>query len=602
MSIDLIVVLVLLAVAIAMFAMGRPRMDVVAVLAIVALPLAGILSVPDALSGFADPNVVLIGALFVVGAGLSHTGVTYRLGDWLAARAGRDGRLLVVLLMLAVAVLGSIMSSTGVVAIFIPVALSIAARTGISPRQLLMPLSFAALISGMLTLIATAPNLVVDAELRRAGLDGFGFFTVTPVGLVVLVLGIGYMLVARRFLGGGPTARGASARTFSTLVADYAVDSRVRTFRVEPGSPLLGRALLGLEVGTAHSSVLGVERRRLLRGTTLTAGAETTVRRGDTLVFDLAPPEERLDELGLVEVELPGDFFASYSRQLGMAELLVAPDSAAVDRSVVELRIRSDHDLTVLGVRHAGRAVGPAFLERRLALGDTLLVAGAWETIRRMRAAGGDFVVLDLPVESTEAAPAADRAPLAILSVLVMIVLMVTGTVPNVLAALIAALLMGAVGAVDLKTAYRAIHWPTLLLIAGMLPFAQALEQTGGVDLAVDGLLAVTGGAGPYLVLAVLFAITALIGMFVSNTATAVLMAPVAITAAQHLGFSPYPFALIVALAASAAFMTPVSSPVNTLVVEPGRYRFGDFVRIGVPFTLVVLVVSVVLVPVLLPF
>jgi di/tricarboxylate transporter len=174
--------------------------------------------------------------------------------------------------------------------------------------------------------------------------------------------------------------------------------------------------------------------------------------------------------------------------------------------------------------------------------------------------------------------------------------------VPNVVAALIAALLMGAFRAIDLPTAYRAIHWPTLLLIAGMLPFAAALERTGGVDLAVDGLLALTGGAAPYLVLAVLFAITAVVGMFVSNTATAVLMAPVAITAAQHLGLSPYPFALIVALAASAAFMTPVSSPVNTLVVEPGRYSFGDFVKVGVPFTLVVLVVSVLLVPVLQPF
>ena len=212
------------------------------------------------------------------------------------------------------------------------------------------------------------------------------------------------------------------------------------------------------------------------------------------------------------------------------------------------------------------------------------------------------MIVLDLPIESREASPAARRAPLAVLSVLVMIVLMVTGVVPNVIAALIAALLMGAFRAVDLRTAYRAIHWPTLLLIAGMLPFADALERTGGVDLAVEGLLALTGGAGPHLVLAVLFAITAIVGMFVSNTATAVLMAPVAITAAQHLGLSPYPFALIVALAASAAFVTPVSSPVNTLVVEPGRYRFGDFVRVGAPFTVVVLVVSVLLVPLLLPF
>jgi len=601
-NLELVIVLVLLAVAVVLFALGRPRMDVVALLVIVALPLTGVLSVPEALSGFADPNVVLIGALFVVGAGLSHTGVTYRLGDWLAARAGSDVRLLIVLLMLAVALLGSIMSSTGVVAIFIPVALSIAWRMGVAPRQLLMPLSFAGLISGMLTLIATAPNLVVDAELRRAGLGGFEFFTVTPVGLVVLVLGIGYMLVTRRLLGGGAVGASGAARTFATLVADYAVDTRARAFRVEPDSPLIGRALLGLEVGGSRSSVLGIQRRRPLRGTQLLTSAETTIDRGDVLVFDLAPPDDRHGELGLREARLPGDFFDTYSRQVGMAELLVTPDAGVAGKSVVELRFRTEHDVTVLGLRHAGHASGNALLERRLNVGDSLLVTGTWQAITRMRDVAGGFIVLDLPIESREASPAARRAPLAVLSVLVMIVLMVTGVVPNVIAALIAALLMGVFRAVDLRTAYRAIHWPTLLLIAGMLPFADALERTGGVDLAVEGLLALTGGAGPHLVLAVLFAITAVVGMFVSNTATAVLMAPVAITAAQHLGLSPYPFALIVALAASAAFVTPVSSPVNTLVVEPGRYRFGDFVRVGAPFTVVVLVVSVLLVPLLLPF
>jgi di/tricarboxylate transporter len=602
MSLELVVVLALLAVAIGMFALGRPRMDVVAVLVIVALPLTGILSVQEALAGFADPNVVLIGALFVVGAGLSHTGVTYRLGDWLAARAGSDLRVLVVLLMLAVALLGSIMSSTGVVAIFIPVALSIASRMGVSPRQLLMPLSFAGLISGMLTLIATAPNLVVDAELRRSGLDGFDFFTVTPVGLVVLVLGIGYMLLTRRMLGGGAVGAARSLRTFATLVADYEVDSRVRAFRVDAGSPLVGRALLGLAVGEARSSVLGIQRRRLLRGTQLLTSAETTIDRGDVVVFDHAPPDDRLAELGLHEAAMPGGFFETYSRQVGMAEVLVTPDAGVAGKRVVDVRFRTEHDVTVLGLRHAGSASGAGLGDRRLHVGDTLLVTGTWQALERMRDAGSGFVVLDLPVEAREASPAANRAPFAVLSVVVMIVLMVTGVVPNVVAALIAALLMGAFRAIDLPTAYRAIHWPTLLLIAGMLPFAAALERTGGVDLAVDGLLALTGGAAPYLVLAVLFAITAVVGMFVSNTATAVLMAPVAITAAQHLGLSPYPFALIVALAASAAFMTPVSSPVNTLVVEPGRYSFGDFVKVGVPFTLVVLVVSVLLVPVLQPF
>ncbi|MFV3092663.1 SLC13 family permease, partial [Pseudomonas sp. GW6] len=212
-----------------------------------------------------------------------------------------------------------------------------------------------------------------------------------------------------------------------------------------------------------------------------------------------------------------------------------------------------------------------------------------------------DFLVLSLPAEVAEVAPAARKAPYALLSLAVMVGLMVSGLVPNVQAALIACLLMGAFRCIDLDSAYHAIHWPTLILIVGMLPFAQALQQTGGVELAVQGLVGGLGDAGPRLILACLFALTAVIGLFISNTATAVLMAPVAIATAQALGVSPLPFAMTVALAASAAFMTPISSPVNTLVLGPGQYRFGDFVRIGVPFTLLVMIVSVALVPLLFP-
>jgi di/tricarboxylate transporter len=237
----------------------------------------------------------------------------------------------------------------------------------------------------------------------------------------------------------------------------------------------------------------------------------------------------------------------------------------------------------------------------RLRLGDTLLVVGSWDAIRRLGAPGGDFIALELPVEAEERVAAASRAPLALLSVAVMIALMVTGLVPNFVAALIACLLLGLFRCIDLGAAYRAIHWPTLLLIVGMLPFAVALEKTGGIDLAASALVSWLGGAAPTLILAGLFAVTALIGMFVSNTATAVLMAPIAISIAGQLGASPLPFAMVVALAASAAFVTPVSSPVNTLVLDPGRYRFGDFVKVGAPFAVIVGLVAVLLVPVILP-
>ncbi|MBD3941133.1 SLC13 family permease [Microbacterium sp. NEAU-LLC] len=602
MSMDLVIVIVLLVAAVAMFAIGRPRMDVVAVLMIVALPLTGILTVPETLAGFADPNVVLIAALFVVGEGLARTGVTYRLGDWLARTAGASLTRLIVMLMLSVALLGAVMSSTGVVAIFIPVAVSIAARTGVSTRMLMMPLSFAGLISGMLTLIATTPNLVIDAELQRAGLEGFGFFSITPFGLVILALGIGYMLLARRFLGGEAAGPDAARRTFGSLMADYHVDARTHRYRVAAGSPLIGMPLADVELGDGlRATVLMIERSRLFRRTVHLTADDVVVAKGDVLFVDVGVSSDAARRLRLERLKMTEGFFDEYSRQVGLAEVLIAPDSAAIGRSVRTLRLASDHGVEAVGVRHRGRTVEGDYADVRLAAGDTVLVTGSWPAIQRLGGTARDYILLDLPAESAEVAPAANQAVFAIGSVLVMVVLMVTGIVPNVIAALIACLLMGVFRCVDMGSAYRAIHWPTLLLIVGMLPFALALERTGGVDLVVDGLLALLGGAGPTVLLGGIFVLTAVIGLFVSNTATAVLMAPIAISTAAHLGVSPLPFAMMVALAASSAFMTPVSSPVNTLVVEPGRYRFADFVRIGTPFTLLTLVVSVLLVPLLLP-
>jgi di/tricarboxylate transporter len=236
-----------------------------------------------------------------------------------------------------------------------------------------------------------------------------------------------------------------------------------------------------------------------------------------------------------------------------------------------------------------------------LQVGDTLLVIGPWKAIRDLQQATSKLIAFNLPVELDEVLPAPGKAIHATVCLLIAVGLMISGKIPNVQAALIGALLMGVAGCVNLNSAYRSIDWKTLVLIVGMLPFSIALERTGGVELAAAALTDLVGGAGVRVVLATIFLVTAVLGMFISNTATAVLMAPVAITIAKDLGFSPQPFAMIVALAASTAFMTPVSSPVNTLVVTPGRYTFGDFVKLGVPFSLIVMAVSVALVPWLLP-
>lgn len=606
MNASLAIVLVLLASAIVMFAINKPRLDAVALIMLVALPFTGVLTVNEALSGFSDANIVLIAALFVIGDGLVRTGVAQRLGDWLIAKAGKSEVRLIVLLMMVVCGLGATMSSTAVTAIFIPVALRIAQSTGISPGRLMMPLSFAALISGMMTLVATAPNLVVNSELERHGVEGFRFFSFTPFGLPVLVLGIVYMCFARRWLPAQGDHKTSSRASFSAWIDEYKLAGRESRLRIMDGSPLAGENLENLKLrGVSGANIVAIERSRRFTTETLRPSAKTELRTGDILLIDLSPSSEDIQSLRaqyhLEELPLTGAYFSDRSQEIGLAEVLLPPTSELVGETLVEAEFRTRFGLTVIGLGRGGRALTGDLLKETLHTGDTLLLVGPWKEIERLRGDTTKMVIMNLPAEIDERLPAPGRALQALICLAIVIALMVSGIVPNVQAALIGCLLMGLFGCIDFASAYRSIDWKTIVLIVGMLPFSIALERTGGVDLAAEGLKELTAGAGVRFVLATLFVITAMLGMFISNTATAILMAPVALAVAFDLNVSPYPFAMIVALAASTAFMTPVSSPVNTLVVTPGRYTFGDFVRIGVPFSIVVMIVCVILVPWLLP-
>jgi di/tricarboxylate transporter len=611
MSAELAVVLVLLAAAIAMFALNKPRMDAVALIMLTALPFVGVvtggspvLTMNEALAGFSDANIVLIAALFVIGDGLVRTGVARQLGDWLIAKAGRNEVLLIALLMVVVCGLGATMSSTAVTAIFIPVALRIAQSTGTAPSQLMMPLSFAALISGMTTLVATAPNLVVNSELERHGISGFHFFSFTPFGAPILVLGIAYMSFARRWLGGTSEADAKMDHrpTLADWVKEYKLAGREYRVGVTKASPLAGKTLEEIRLrDTSGASIVGIERERAL----IQPAGRTRLLAGDILLVDLFAPGidvgALLRQYALELMPLSGAYFTDRSQEIGMAEVIVAAGSDLIGRTVAEARFRDRIGLTVIGVRRGEVAQERGLQNEALKLGDTLLLIGPWKAIENLRSDGRDLVIINLPAEIAEVLPVPGKAPQALACLALVIGLMVSGLVPNVQAALIGCLLMGLFGCIDLASAYRSIDWKTIVLIVGMLPFSTALQKTGGVELITEGLMIVIGGAPSFVVLGCLFALTAALGMFISNTATAVLMAPVALAVARELPASPYPFAMIVALAASTAFMTPVSSPVNTLVVTPGNYTFGDFVRVGMPFSVIVLVVSVVLVPLLLP-
>lgn len=605
---ELIWVLSLLAVAVVLFATGKVRMDAVALFVIVAFVISGTLTLPEAFSGFSDPNVILIAALFIIGDGLVRTGVATVVGTWLVKMAGSSEIKMLVLLMITVAGLGAFMSSTGVVAIFIPVVLSVSMHMQTSPSRLMMPLSFAGLISGMMTLVATPPNLVVNSELLREGLHGFSFFSVTPLGVVVLALGIVYMLVMRFMLKGDtPGQQAGKRRTFRDLIRDYRLTGRARRLAIRPGSPMVGQRLDDLKLRERYgANVIGVERWRRFRRVIVNVNGVSEFRARDVLLIDMSAAEVDLREFCaeqlLEPMVLRGEYFSDQALDVGMAEISLIPESELIGKSVREIAFRTRYGLNVVGLKRDGVALEGSLADEPLLMGDIILVVGNWKLISQLGQKGRDFVVLNMPVEVSEASPAHSQAPHAIFCLVLMVALMLTDEIPNPIAAIIACLLMGKFRCIDAESAYKAIHWPSIILIVGMMPFALALQKTGGVSLVVKGLMDIGGGYGPYMMLGCLFVLCAAIGLFISNTATAVLMAPIALAAAKSMGVSPYPFAMAVAMAASAAFMTPVSSPVNTLVLGPGNYSFSDFVKLGVPFTLIVMAVCIVMIPMLFPF
>lgn len=601
--------LALLAVAVILFVRNKVRMDAVALLVMLAFYLSGILTTNEIFAGFSDPNIILIALLFIIGEGLVRTGVAYQVSEGILKLAGNSETKVLILLMLAVAGLGAFMSSIGVVAIFIPVVLMICRQMNLSPKRLMMPLSVAGLISGMMTLIATAPNLVVNAELIKDAGVRLHFFDFTPIGLVILLLGMGYMLLTRRWLGANITTENQEneQRSMVELIDEYGLRNRTKRFVVRTGSPFIGKNLDELHLRSSYGlNVLAIERWKRFRPTYMMPLATSEIHEKDILMIDIGQQEFNLAEFcqthNLEPAEIKSQSFDEQAKSIGMAELALVPGSALIDKTTAELAFRSRYGLNVVGIKRDGELISDSFSGTPYKLGDLILVIGDWKVIQQMRNRTKDFVVLTYPKEMDRVAPAQSQAPQALLSVLVMVLLMVSGVVPNVIAALIGCLMLGYFRCVDAKSAYDSIHWPSLILIIGMMPFATALQKTGGIQLAVEGMLQLMGNWGMHLVLMMLFIFCAIVGLFISNTATAILVAPIAISLAQQLQVSPIPFAMVVAIAASAAFMTPVSSPVNTMVMGPGGYKFSDFLKIGVPFTLIVMVVSVFLIPLLFPF
>ncbi len=608
MSNESLFVFGLIVVAAAMMASNRVRYDVVALLVVIALMLSGVLTVGEALSGFGNPVVILVAGLLVVGEMLSRTGVARAVGDWILKKGGSNEKRLLALVMVGAALLGAVMSSTAVVAIFIPIVLRIAAETRSDPSRMLMPMSYAALISGMLTLIATAPNLVVHEELKVAGYEGFGFFSFAPLGFAILGLAIVYVLfVAGRMLGqsGQRAASEGSHRSVFRIWEDYKTDEELVWLQVQPGSDLVGASIAASGLERDYKLwCIGVLRRDKAGEEHIAApSGDTEVHVGDILLAVGTPGDlqRATAEKGMRAYSPQQRERQRWLWEMGAAPVLIHPDSDLIGKSVREAEFHANYRLRVVGCRRAQQVLSD-FEDVPLQAADSLLVAGSWSQIQLLQSHAHDFVVLEMPAEHAEIFPSFRKMPIALGILLVMVLLTVFELVPLVAAVLLAMLAAVFTRCLTMEEAYRAIPLSSLVLIAGMLPLADALSATGGTDLIVEAMMAAAGDAAPGVMLTLIFFLTAAVGLVLSNTASAVLVAPIAITAAEALGVSPYPFAVAVLIAASAAYSTPVSTPVVTLVVEPGRYRFTDFVKVGVPMLLLTYFATLVLGPLVFPF
>ncbi len=604
MSGSTLVVYGILAATITMFALGRLRLDLVALLALLALVLSGILTPVEALAGFSDPLVIMIAALFVVAAAVFRTGLAERFGARLGRLAGTSRPRATAVVMIGAGLLSAFVSTTGTVALMLPVTTLLARRAGLSPSLLLLPLAVGALLGGLLTLIATPPNIIVSNQLMAAGYEPFGFFDFTPVGVVMLALGstvltlFGHRLLPTRAPVDRPVGTDSVAMVSpDDLVRGYFVGQIMRV-RVAADSPLVGVSPAAAALRRRYGvNVVTIRRARGGAMVRVPRTADEPLQAGDELDVHATPEavtqlltDHRLDLIG-----------GRPQPEAVLAEVLLPPRSRLIGRTIMEVRVRTRYGVNVLSIRRQGAPIDGDLGNTPLQFADMLLIAGTPRRIEQLRRETGDFVVVAQTEAPERRGPLSRRELMALLVLGGMLVLLTTEVVPSAIAVLLAAVALVVTRCVDMAEAYRQINWETVVLIAAILPMATALQKTGGLDVIVAQLGSI-GAMGPMAMLAALFVITGVMGQLISNTATAALIAPVAMRAAVEMGVSPYPLLMTVAIAASTSFATPVATPANMLVQGPGDYRFLDFVRVGLPLQLLVGLVTMLIVPLLFPF
>ncbi len=600
---DIAIVFAILAVVVVLFVWNRVPVELVAIGAALALYGTGILTIEQALAGFGDPVVLFIAALFVVSEGLDASGVTARVGQELVARAGQSRTRLLVVTMVVVGLLTAVITVNGAVAALVPVVTVTAIRLGRSPSQLLLPLAFGAHAGSLLALTGTPVNVINSEAAAHATGQGFGYFEFALVGVplllgtIAIVVLFGERLLPTRVPRQIPPDFSAHVRK---LTRQYGLETMTHRLEVRPSSPYIGRSPAAIDLEKYPDvELVGVQvcgEGGLVADTRIGAG-DVLIVRGD------AEAVNRLAADGLLDAEAgPGVNGAGrlVTPQIGVAEVVIRPRSGLIGTSVFPGMVTESGDLVILAVQRQGEDLGPE--ETVLAAGDTLLLQGTWSALD-VNLADPDVLVVDWPERvRRQVVPMGPGARPAIAVLGAMVVLLATGAVPPAVAALLAAGAMILLRVLTLEQAYRAISWTTVILVGGMIPLTTAMQQTGAAELVGDTLVRIAAGAGPYALVLSLCALTAILGQLISNTATALIMIPIAVSAAGELGVSVRPVLMAVNVMAAAAFLTPVATPGNLMVMGPGGYRFGDYTKLGLPLLALFLLVATLLVPVFWPF
>ncbi len=619
----MLITILILAVSAAFFVSGKFRSDIVALCSLTALLIFQILTPEEALSGFSNQVVIMMIGLFVVGGAIFQTGLAKMISSRILKLAGKNELVLFLLVMLVTGGIGAFVSNTGTVALMLPIVVSLAYNAGMSPSRLLMPLAFASSMGGMMTLIGTPPNLIIQDTLTNAGYEPLSFFSFLPVGLICLGTGIIVLLPLSKIFLSKKAKRhdnAASGKTLSQLVSEYSLSDNLFRLRIREKSPAEGKTVVDLDLRRKYLvNVLEIRRKetpqqRFLKTVNQElASPKTLMYAGDVLyVRGEAESINRLSRDFNMEIldDHTSEIASSRGKTLafydiGIAEIVLMPSSNMVNLSIKDAGFREKFNVNILGIRRKQEYILHELGEVKVHSGDVLLVQGTWQDIARLSKEDSEWVVLGQPLAEAAKVTLDYKAPIAAAIMIMMVAMMVFDFIPvaPVTAVIIAGLLMVLTGCFrNVEAAYKTINWETIVLFAAMLPMSLALEKTGVSGFISESLVKGLGDYGPVALLAGIYFTASLMTMFISNTVTAVLMAPIALQSAIQTGVSPVPFLFAVTVAASMCFASPFSTPPNALVMPAGQYSFMDYVKVGLPLQVIMGIVMIIVLPMLFPF